>query len=224
MMRAVAIWLLALGVARADMVVLQSSVPEWAPGQVIASGAPVRLPAGAALSLMSQSGEIRAISGPLDGPLPEAAAASGGGAVQVVAELLKSRPQGVAVLGAIRDDADGAVQAATLNPKVDKLFCVAPGERPGIALPPKGAARALMLVGPGFARVQVPPGATGIDWPAALPLVDGKTYTLTLAGAEIGAVVIRVTPAPAAQPGERVAQLAKLGCQRQALALLGSLL
>ena len=85
-------------VAAGDVVILDSTAPQVAVGDVIDDARPVVIPAGASVSMIMSDGETRLVEGPYEGPLAAALGEAGGAA----AALSSSRGGDTRVLGAIR--------------------------------------------------------------------------------------------------------------------------
>ena len=63
----------------ANLVVIASTAPGFAPGQIVHSDDPIEVPKGATVTLVSDTGNIVTVPGPHSGPAEIAAGPGGGG-------------------------------------------------------------------------------------------------------------------------------------------------
>lgn len=82
----------------ADVVVLDSSVPEFAVGAVVAEGQVVTIPAGRSVTIIMADGETRVVQGFYQGPI----GAARGEATDTGSALTGARGGDARVLGAVR--------------------------------------------------------------------------------------------------------------------------
>lgn len=98
MMALMALMAASKAAAAGDVVILESTAPQVAVGDVIDEAHPVVIPAGASVSMIMSDGETRLVEGPYEGPLAAAVGEAGGAA----AALSSSRGGDTRVLGAVR--------------------------------------------------------------------------------------------------------------------------
>ncbi len=237
-------------VARAtEAVVVASTAPGYALGQIVADGASVTVPDGAGIMLLFASGRSLRIKGPYAGPfdsLQDKAQDNAGRAA--LGGLLASDRFVQTDLGAAR------ALGSPLNKALDRAFAVDPGVAGTYCIPASGlpvlsrpqdpALSTVALTGGG--RDGAGGGAAGgqgkavtvawtgnapAPWPADLPLADGTEiqvkgpdgalrHTLRFRKLDAPAGAPNGAPSGAPNGAALAVRLAGAGCTRQAAALL----
>ena len=219
--------LTAVGARSEKLVVVEYEGPEFEPGTVVDAGDPIRLAAGATLTLMNSSGVMIALSGPFDGP-PAAAGAEGDaaevGLVAAVSSLLRPEEPD-AVMGTFRSAAKPGElppEIWLIDPTASGTHCLPSGAAASIWRADAGEEAALEIFGDdGDEVVWWDEGEQTVDWPAELPLADGAVYEAnwqeSLESAEITLHRLPVDPMEGAAA---LPTLVEHGCRRQAFAVL----
>lgn len=214
----------------AEAVVVSSTAPGYALGQIVADGASVAVPEGAGVMLLFASGRTLRIKGPYAGPfdsLRDTAQASGarpslggllGGERFVQTDLGAAR-----ALGSPLDKA--AERAFAIDPGIPGTYCVPANARPTLARPRDPALPTLALTaGHGPPATVAWTGDAPVPWPAALPLADGTEIRVAAPdGTPRHSLRLRaLDPSPngAATGAALALRLAAAGCARQAASLL----
>lgn len=218
----------------AASVVLASKDAGLAVGQVIADDRELRLPAGAAVTMMTPAGDVVRLVGPYRGaPLGAAAAPADERAdARILLRL------GVVVRkGHYRPDAPDAdppeppdtwmVEAAPDAPiTFGNVFCVPEAGPVLLWRPDASTADRLVLVNQrtrASVRADWPAGFDTIEWPRGLRFVDGDVYSAHLdAGNSVQLMRIHTVPGDLGSVPRRVAYMAEKGCERQAYRLLAT--
>ncbi|MDG5494868.1 hypothetical protein [Niveispirillum sp. BGYR6] len=212
----------ALPAAAAELVVVESSAPALAPGQVLDSEAALSLPAGSRLVLVSADGATINLQGPFSGKPGNGAGGSSGGVTQSLASLLSARDSDTASLGAVRaaSSAQPLPRPWLVDASQSGHGCLQPGAAP--VLWRAATAATDLTLAPAdrawTATTPWPAGAQDLALPADVPFADGATYLFDMDG-KSSAVTLHV--APEAVKGDRMlaAWMLAKGCERQAQAL-----
>lgn len=204
--------------SKADAVVIKSDTPALPVGFLVADGAAIELSAGESITIVLQSGASRTIAGPFASTIVADGAESG--ATAAIAELLRSRGQGVSLLGAVRNGGQVDQDQPVVNLLLGETACLDPAVRPVMAIPPRSQPQQLLLAGPAKIEISWPASTSQMSWPTALPLKDGASYNVTLDGLELGSVAIRLIADADAAIGIRAKARIEAGCLTDALKLL----
>ncbi|WP_207479085.1 DUF4384 domain-containing protein [Arenibaculum pallidiluteum] len=209
-----------------EAIVLATTAPALALGQVVPDGSRLSLPDGASAILLLASGRTVPLRGPFDGDLGSAAAAA--------AE--PSRNRGTTRfsqedVAASRSLAPGSADASRRVPPMDLTasgrHCTAPGHAPLVARPAAPAfARMTLSDEAGRNRAVLSWTADGdAPWPTKeIPLADGiRVHVAGTDGAARTAVEIRVLDAEAIRTRGLPIALASAGCTQQARVLLAAM-
>lgn len=94
------------GALAADVVVLESSVPDIAVGAVVDEASSVTIPTGTSVTIIMPDGETRVVKGAYEGPL----SAARGRATDAASALTGARGGDTKVLGAVRAPDWGATE------------------------------------------------------------------------------------------------------------------
>ncbi|PWC37779.1 DUF4384 domain-containing protein [Azospirillum sp. TSO35-2] len=226
---------LAPAVQAAEAVVVASTAPGYALGQVVADGAAVTVPEGAGIMLLFANGRTLRIKGPFAGPSDRLAAGADGGDPNAPARpslggLLGGERFAQADVGAARAFGAplnrAAERAFAIDPGVPGTYCLPVGTRPTLIRPQDGGLSGLTLSGDGSTATVTWSGTEGQQpWPEALPLRDG--LEVRVSGPDdtprhsLHLRLLDPAPAKDAAPGAALAlRLAAAGCGRQTAALL----
>ena len=226
----VLLWMVAAPFADAgQLVVIDSTVPELKPGQMIDGSKPFSLAAGGKVTLISESGKVVALSGPFSGaPDAGGAAAGGGNLMASLSQLMGGGSTQSSSLGVMRAVKAGEAPDVWV---VDVIrsgdHCVRADKAP-VLWRPSGKKKATLTIKPlpRGKRVSVdwPVGIDGLDWPENLALEDGGRYLVRVSGRMTATkLVLHMVPGNLASDAHRAVWMADKGCVGQAKALLASL-
>jgi hypothetical protein len=196
---------------------------------MVKSGAALDVPAGANVTLVSQSGKTIVLKGPFSG-VPGGGGGGGGdkSLVTALSKLLSASGSKSAALGTMRS---GAAREPDDPWAVDVgrsgTHCVPVGGP--VTLWRGGAAKASSLriknMSAGAkAEVAWPAGAKTLAWPAQATLADGNTYLLRLKGRKSATkITLHLVPAELPSAPHKAVWMADKGCVKQAKHLLAEL-
>ena len=213
-----------------DLVVVNSTVPSLKPGQMVTSDAPIDVPAGASVTLVSESGKILTLNGPHSGP-PGMDGGGGGDAnlLSSLSGLLSASGKETASLGTMR------AVSPPLPP--DDPWVINIG-RSGDHCVPKGGPATLWraksakvaslslknLTDKSKSKADWPAGASSLHWPAAMIIADGAMYLARIKGSRTASkLVLHLVPGNLPTDAHRAAWMAGMGCVKQAIQLLARL-
>lgn len=214
----------------AQLIVVASSAPTLKPGQVVNSGAPIDIPDGASVTLVSRSGKTVTLKGPHAGP-----AGIGGGnsedarLIASLSGLFAGSGKETSSLGTMR----AAVKRAppndpwVINIEVHGDHCV-PAKGPvKLWRANSKKARILILKNLGDktkAKADWPTGASTLIWPSQVTLKEGAYYLARLKNSRTARrLILHLVPENIPTDAHRVAWMADNGCQKQAKLLLARL-
>lgn len=209
--------------AAEQAVVVASTAPGYAQGQLVPDGAAVTVPDGANAMFLFANGRMLRIKGPFDGPLDRMPDASGWGGV---GSLVGGERFFQTDLGAARAVGipmqKGEEQVFTLDPGRAGTQCVKSG---GTVLLSKPADPALIPATlrednrGATATLRWDKGAT-VPWPRELPMIDGTAVSVAGPDGRVRhSMTLRVISAEG-QGAELAVRLAGAGCAAQAAVLL----
>lgn len=218
----------AAGRAAAEQaVVVASTAPGYAQGQLVADGAAVSVPDGANALFLFANGRMLRVKGPFDGPLdrmPDGSGWSGVGSLVGGERFFQTDLGAARAVGSPMQK--GEEQVFTIDPGRAGTQCAKSG---GTVLLRKPADPALI---PATLREQSrgaaatlrwDKGAT-VPWPRELPMTDGNAFSVSGPDGRVRhSLTLRVIPAEglgAGQGAELAIRLAGAGCAIQAAALL----
>ena len=217
------------GTAAADMVVVQAKGPGLKPGQVVATGAVVTLPAASRAMLLSRDGRTVALAGPFSGPVSEPGGGEAGGdakTVTVLSRLLTSGGADSSALGVTRAADFGSPYAIALAGGAAGVnHCQVAGEAARFEREIGSPEERLTVTAPGGASETLvwAEDEAAVDWPAKLPLAAG-TYGLQRgAQAKPATLTIQLVPAEIKGLTALAVWMAEHGCPAQAKKLLAGL-
>lgn len=205
----------------AEAVVVASTAPGYATGQVVPDGATVKLPEGAGAMFLFASGRTVRVKGPYEGQLdkmPETARSN-------IGNLFAGDRFQQADLGATRafgKPADKTTPTHAIDPGAAGTYCVQSGEQPVLRRPDDPALTRIVLKDTARGTTATVAWAEGAwaPWPQNLPLEDGAE--IAVAGADgVTRHALRIRRLEAAPNTAAAAvRLASAGCARQAAAVL----
>lgn len=223
-------FLLAGSAVRAgEMVVIASTLPGLAPGQIIEGAQAIEIPEGGKLTLILQSGAALHLTGPFTGA-PEDEAPPGVAEPDLIAAVaLLASDEGVNVseLGVTR----GLTVVIPEDPWVIDVMrggdhCVRAG---GAALwrGKVGAGQSMTLKHVAQRRkatVNWPRNKETLSWPGDVPFEDGAVYLVRLGASPLPTkLVLHFVPAGLPSEARRAVWMAGKGCRLQAKALLNTI-
>ncbi|CAO3433821.1 DUF4384 domain-containing protein [Azospirillum doebereinerae] len=215
----------------AEAVVVASTAPGYALGQIVADGASVTVPEGAGVMLLFASGRTLRIKGPYAGPFDSLRNSTQDmGARPSLGGLVSSERFVQTDLGAARTFGSplnkAAERAFAIDPGVAGTYCVPAGGKPVLTRPRDGALSTVALSGGGREAPATVTwtGDAPAPWPTDLPLADGAEIRV---GGPDGAPhhtlrfrTLDPPPSGGANGAALALRLAGAGCARQAAALL----
>lgn len=213
----------------AEMVVVASSAPGIEPGRVVESGARLEVPAGATVTLISQSGKPVILKGPFAGaPGRDEGASGDASVVSSLAKLFSGPGTETSGLGVMRS-------SPTKEPPEPWLIDVSRSGDHCVRAPQRAAfwrrtdrtkttLRLRRLSQDGGAEANWPSGADTLSWPGDVPLVDGAEYVARLDHDNTARkIVVHVAPGGLHGVAHEAAWMAERGCTTQAKALLAGI-
>ncbi|MDP7667220.1 MAG: hypothetical protein QF738_04060 [Rhodospirillales bacterium] len=210
----------------AEMVVVASTAPGIEPGQVVESSARFKVPAGATVTLISQSGKPVIVKGPFAGaPSGNEDAKGDTSVVSSLAKLFSGPGAETSGLGAMRSTrTKGPPEPWLIDVSRSGNHCVSAPQEAAFWRRANRTSTTLglrQLSQDGSAEVNWLRGADTLRWPEDFPLVDGGEYIARLKHDNTARKII-VHVAPAGLPGiaHEAAWMAEQGCTTQAKALL----
>ncbi|MFQ5765321.1 MAG: hypothetical protein ACE5GT_10345 [Rhodospirillales bacterium] len=214
-----------------NLVVVASGAPTLTPGQVVKANAPLDIPAGASVTLVSESGKTVTLTGPHSGPAGIGGGGGGGKAslVSSLSKLLEESGRETASLGTMR--------AAGRREPPDDPWVMDIGQSGDQCAAAAGAvifwravenkARILSLKNlndRSRALADWPAGASRLEWPKEVKLADGARYLLRLKGSRATRkITLHLVPGDLPTDAHKAAWMAEKGCARQAMRLLARL-
>ena len=217
-----------------QLVVIASGAPSLKPGQVVKSGTAIEIPAGASVTLVSETGKTVTLKGPFSGPAKAGGQGGGkGGAdnklIASLSGLLSGSGKETGSLGAMRAVAPlkPPSDAWVINTGKSGDFCVqATGP---VMLWREKAAKARILTLKNLtdkskSKAEWPAGSTTLEWPSKVTLADGARYLLRMKGSRAARKLkLHLVPGDLPSDAHRAAWMARNGCEKQARRLLAGL-
>lgn len=208
----------------AEAVVVASTAPGYAQGQVVPDGKPVALPDGANALFLFANGRMVRIKGPFEGlidKMPEAASWNGVGSLVGGERFFQTDLGAARAVGGPAPKA--AEQALAVDPGESGTQCVKAGEAPLLQRPRDPALIPATLRDGGNGKpvkVNWEPDQATAPWPKELAVKDGAEIAVTGAdGKPRPALRLRVVE-ESADGAALAVRLAGAGCTVQAAALL----
>ncbi|WP_372395002.1 DUF4384 domain-containing protein [Azospirillum sp. HJ39] len=213
---------------RAEAVVVASSAPGYAQGQLVPDGQAVRLPDGANATLLFANGRLLRLRGPFDGvpgDRPDSASAGHATAARAGPGDDRFMQSDLGAARALGNPLDAALdRALALDPALSGTQCVKAGTTPLLRRPAEPGLDRLVLQDAGGnsgAPVSWSGGAT-VPWPQALPLADGADIrALRPDGSTLGTLHVRMVEA--AGGAALAVRMASAGCTGQIGAAMAAL-
>lgn len=213
-----------------QLVVIASGVPAYKPGQVVKSGAAIEVPAGASVTLVSETGQTVILKGPFSGPAK--AGGKGGGDKKLIASLsglLSGSGKETGSLGTMRAVAPPKppTDPWVINTGKSGVFCVK-AKGPVLLWRAKaGKARTLTLKNlsdKSRSKAKWPAGKATLEWPSKVNLTEGARYLLRMKGSRAARKFkLHLVPSGLASDAHRAVWMAQNGCEKQAMLLLAGL-
>lgn len=219
--------LMTVHAAAQDLVVIASSASGIKTGQMVKSGAALDVPAGANVTLVSQSGKTIMLKGPFSG-VPGGGGGGDKSLVSSLSKLLSASGSKSASLGAMRSG---------IAKEPDNPWAVDIGRSGTHCVPAGGpvtlwrgdAAKASSIriknmTAGAKAELAWPAGAKTLGWPAEATVADNNTYLLRLKDKKSATkVVLHLVPAELPSAPHKAVWMAEKGCVKQAKHLLSAL-
>ena len=214
-----------------DLVVVSSTAPSVAPGQMIKSDASIDVPAGASVTLVSESGKILTLTGPHSG-LPGLEGRGGGGDANLLSSLsglLSASGKETASLGTMRavspPKPPGDPWVINIGRSGD--HCVAKGGPATLWRAKSAKAVTLTLKNlndRSKAKAAWPAGAGTLQWPSGVTIAEGAKYLVRIKGSRTASkLVLHLVPDDLPSEAHRAAWMAGKGCVKQARRLIARL-
>lgn len=205
--------------AWAEAVVVSSTAPGLALGQVVADGAAVSLPEDATVTFLLSSGQVMRLVGPYQGQV-SAQQASGGSRLALI------DGHDLSTLGGVRSAQAAKLADLRAPVRVDAMnggtYCLAPNTPVTLVRRPTAPAEVVVAGDDGRSlTVRWDGTATEQPWPAELSA--DRRYTLRWAGEAPREVVLRRIAPEGGNDAALLARIAAAGCGGQAAPLLRAL-
>ncbi len=213
-----------------QLVVIASGAPSLKPGQVVNSGTAIEIPAGASVTLVSETGKTVTLKGPFSGPAK--AGGKGGGDDKLIASLsglLSGSGKETGSLGTMRaaTPPKPPSDAWVINTGKSGVFCVQ-AKGPVMLWREKAAKARILtlknLTDKSRSKAEWPAGSATLEWPSKVNLTDGARYLLRMKGSRaVRKLKLHLVPGGLASDAHRAVWMARNGCEKQALRLLAGL-
>ncbi len=224
---AFALSLFAGGALAGQFVVVSSSEAQWKPGQVVATGVVLDIPAGGKLTLVGSDGKTLVIRGPYKGaPKPPA---GGNELADKLSKMLSASAADTGTLGATRTVGMATVSSDGRTPfsissSMTGTQCLATGAPAQIwrGAASRMATGSLMRVGSSEqGELRWPARERLTAWPAEVAVQDGGRYLLRVQGrSQPAEFQIKLVPGNLPSDGHRALWMMEQGCADQARLLL----
>ena len=219
-----------------QLVVIDSSSPQYKAGQVIEGSQRLQLSSGSRMTVVGDDGKVIKLEGPFSGVVGTASEPGNSGGVVVVeaiSKLFSGETPETGALGTFRGSR-GAGQTGTKAPDVwaidvsqSETQCVPGGMVP--TLWRSQASRELtiaveFLTSKTGTLVQFPAGVDVVAWPVQVPLEDGGRYSIRDSNDTWrSGLTLRIIPVEQTSTVGRAAWMAENGCAAQARTLMANL-
>ena len=220
---------LAFSVLAGEVVVVASSAPKIMPGQIVTADGYLEIPAGARVTLVSESGKSVTVNGPHSGRLSFAGESSEKQSlISALSSLLSISEKETSSLGLIRAN----TPQAPSTPWVIDIgrpgdHCVPAGSPVKLWRARNAKARTLSLknlADKSSSDADWPAATSTRNWPSKVTLEDGASYFVQLKGARTGrTLVVHLVPSDLPSEAHRAVWMAEKGCVEQAKQLLARL-
>lgn len=212
-----------------DLVVIESTLPAFAPGATVKGESPIKLPEKSKLVLVSETGKTVTLTGPYDGKAGQAGGKGGDGKlISALSTLVRSTQEDAQSVGAIR--------AAGIKTRADALrinlsesgdYCLTSGSPEITRYQSESGAKVTVNAVKGDLKASLDWPKGGINftgWPASLPIEDGATYLVEQDGKDSRTMLIlHMVQDQAPTDAHRAIAMAEQGCMEQAKMLLALL-
>jgi len=213
----------------AELVVIASANSDFKVGQVVDSSSDIKLTSDATLTLISESGKIFALKGPRSGAImTEGSADKTSGLIPSIKNILVGEKTEATTLGVMRSIGGQKIPSdpwAIIAGKTGK-YCVTLSKPVVLWRSDDKKTRSLILINlDNNHKVKTvwSSGQNILYWPRLMPLVDGATYRVDLAGeGKLPKLTVTMVPDQPTQAHAAV-WMSQNGCEQQALRLLQSI-
>ena len=209
---------LAMGRAHAEAVVVATSAPPLAVGQVVPDDVSIDVPGGAQVSFLTRSGTVVVLTGPYSGTVASAALDAQDSSL---ASLLPSRQRDSSSVGGSRalGDACRGGRAVSVDPVVTGRYCIGESS-PVFLVRPDGQGRSTIIltdVDSGESTSVVwADGQLRTRWPAWIPLSDGRVVlTQQPSQRRVARLEFAIVPRNLGCEADDLVELAFRGCLAQ---------
>ncbi len=217
-----------------QLVVIASGAPSLKPGQVVKSGTAIEIPAGASVTLVSETGKMVTLKGPFSGPAE--AGGQGGGQGSADGKLIASL-SGL-LSGSGKETGSLGTMRAIAPPKPPSdPWVIDTGKSGDVCVKAKGpvmlwrekAAKSRILTLKNLTdksrfKAEWPAGSATLEWPSRVTLADGARYLLRMKGSRAARKIkLRLVPGDLPSDAHRAVWMARNGCEKQAMRLLAGL-
>lgn len=215
-----------------QLVVIASGVPAYKPGQVVKSGTAIEIPAGASITLVTETGQMVSLKGPFSGPAKADGQGGGKGDAKLIASLsglLSGSGRETGSLGTMRAIAPPKppTDAWVINTGKSGDFCVKAKGPVMLWRAKAGKTRTLTLknlTDKSRSKAKWPAGSATLEWPSKVNLTEGARYLLRMKGSRAARKFkLHLVPGGLASDAHRAAWMARNGCEKQAMRLLAGL-
>lgn len=214
----------------ADLVIVESTAAELPAGQVIKTGVPITIPAGAQVAVVGEDGKVIKIAGPFSGiAAPASAAASDKGTVQALSRLFADKGPAANSWGTFRgetvgEEASNPPDLWSVNLLRSETVCVPADRKPTLWRADAAQPMAAILLDTKTGHegnIVLDAGQQTLPWPQTPAIVDGGEYALRDSdGSGERRFFLRVIPGDSASGVPEVTWMSDAGCLRQAKMLL----
>lgn len=217
-----------------QLVVIASGAPSLKPGQVVNAGTAIEIPAGASVTLVSETGKMVTLKGPFSGPAKAGGkgGGKGGGDDKLIASLsglLSGSGKETGSLGTMRaaTPPKPPSDAWVINTGKSGDFCVL-AKGPVMLWREKAAKARILtlknLTDKSRSKAEWPAGSATLEWPSKVNLTDGARYLLRMKGSRAARKLkLHLVPGGLASDAHRAVWMARNGCENQAMRLLAGL-
>lgn len=213
--------------AGAEVVVVASNTPAYAPGAMLTDNADIKLGPKARITVIAGNGKYRVLNGPFSGPHGVTSDQNTSSrALTVLASLVRTTVRDDNSVAAIRNAPGSQRPAFAVDWRRSATHCLVSGTDVQIWRPRKRGETAITIVSPDGARGDIswPTGKQVGSWPVAVKIESGKTYKIGRTGSQFAKeILMRVIPGTATTPVERAIWMAENGCSIQARRYLSGL-
>ncbi|MCH7937895.1 MAG: hypothetical protein IH994_12535 [Proteobacteria bacterium] len=217
-----------------QLVVIASGAPSLKPGQVVKSGTAIEIPAGASVTLVSETGKMVTLKGPFSGPAEAGGQGGGQGSadgklIASLSGLLSGSGKETGSLGTMRAIAPPKPPSDPWVIDTGKSgdFCVQAKGPVMLWREKAGKARILTLknlTDKSKSKAEWPAGSATLEWPSKVNLTDGARYLLRMKGSRAARKFkLHLVPGDLPSDAHRAVWMARNGCEKQAMRLLAGL-